>query len=627
MQLIINFLKIAESFFSVDGQTMLKKINLILLLVLFSCFQTSVAQETATKKDSSGVYTNIKNYSKKNKFTRLMHKLVFRSPVIKKEGIKEVQKKYALFEGKIIRKISIVTLDPFGYSEIDTLKKPKNWAERNGNKIHIKTNRLAILNLLLIKKNTPFDSLLVRESERLIRTQRFINRVDVAPKLIGNSSDSVDISIRVLDSWSLVPKGSLSGSRASFELNDRNFLGSGHQFENKFRNRFSDGKSAYTVSYRVPNIKNTFINTKVSYNIDLEGYYGKSITIDRPFYSPLTKWAGGIYLDQQFRKDTLPDSNLVFAYQNFKYNTHDFWAGRSFRIFKGNTERERTTNLITAGRFLHLHYLESPIFDYDRSDFYSNKKLALIGIGISSRKFIRDRYIFQNGIIEDVPIGKIYGITTGYQHKNSAGRYYLGGRAAFGNFYKWGFLSANFELGTFFEKSTTKQTAFSFQANYFTNLMQLGKWKLRQFIKPQLVIGSNRVDAIGDQLSINENYGLNGFRIAEYGTEKAILTLQTQFYSPWNLWGFRLNPYFNYSVAMLGNAKKGLTESRAYSKIGIGLIINNDFLVFSAFQISLSYYPSIPGNGENIFKTNSFETTDFGFQDFELAKPRTVIYR
>jgi hypothetical protein len=106
-----------------------------------------------------------------------------------------------------------------------------------------------------------------------------------------------------------------------------------------------------------------------------------------------------------------------------------------------------------------------------------------------------------------------------------------------------------------------------------------------------------------------------------------MLTLQTQAYSPWDLWGFRLNPYFNYSIAMLSKADQGLNDSKAYSKIGIGFIVNNDFLVFSSFQISLSYYPSIPNVGENVFKTNSFETTDFGFQDFELAKPRTVIFK
>jgi hypothetical protein len=50
----------------------------------------------------------------------------------------------------------------------------------------------------------------------------------------------------------------------------------------------------------------------------------------------------------------------------------------------------------------------------------------------------------------------------------------------------------NFEIGTFLITKKTEETAFSFQANYFTKLTEIGKWKLRQFIKPQIVIGSNR---------------------------------------------------------------------------------------------------------------------------------------
>jgi hypothetical protein len=243
------------------------------------------------------------------------------------------------------------------------------------------------------------------------------------------------------------------------------------------------------------------------------------------------------------------------------------------------------------------------------------------------RKYVEDKYIFKSGVTEDVPIGKIVGITGGYQYKNNVGRFYLGARVSFGNYFKWGFLSTNFELGTFFDKSTTTQTAFTFQADYFTNLIDFGKWKLRQFIKPQLIIGINRQNSIGDQLSINENYGIQGFKSAIYGNQKMMLTFQTQAYSPWNLLGFRLNPYFNYTLAMLGNAQTGMSNSQTFSKIGIGFIITNDYLVFRTFQISLAYYPSIPGNGNNIFKTNSFDSSDFGFQDFGLDKPRTVIYK
>jgi hypothetical protein len=45
--------------------------------------------------------------------------------------------------------------------------------------------------------------------------------------------------------------------------------------------------------------------------------------------------------------------------------------------------------------------------EYDPIDFYSGEQLVLSGIGIT-RQFVQDRYIFRNGIIEDVPIGRIF---------------------------------------------------------------------------------------------------------------------------------------------------------------------------------------------------------------------------
>ena len=607
---------------------MLQKQKIIFLVFILFSFQLSFSQETKPKKDSLEVYKDIQTYSKKHKFTNFMHKLVFKpiNPKKKKKKI-VVQTNYQGLEGKIIRNINIVTLDPFGYSEIDSTRKPGNWVEKNGNSIHIKTKKLAIRNVLLIKENKPLDSLLVKESLRLIRAQSYINRVAITTKLIAKNGDSVDIFIRVLDTWSLLPRLEVTDSKVNFRLNERNFFGSGHTLNSQYQKRYTDGKSAYNLEYIVPNIKNTFVKTALIYFKDLDDNFGKTIVIDRPFYSPFAKWAGGVNLNQQFRSDTLSDVNLVYARQNFKYNSQDFWAGYAFRISKENNENHRVTNLIVTGRFLNVEYLESPTLEYDPIDFYSSEHFFLSGIGISTRKYVQDKYIFKNGIVEDIPIGKVYGITTGYQIKNNRERFYLGGQASFGNYFKWGFLSLNFELGTFFNKSVSDQTAFTFQANYFTNLFEIGKWKVRQFIKPQLTIGIKRQNTIGDQLSINEDYGIQGFRSALYGNQKAMLTFQTQTYSPWNVFGFRLNPFFNYTIASLGDEANGLLESKAYSKIGIGLLITNDYLVFRTFQISLAYFPSIPDSGTNIFKINSLETSDFGFQDFGLDKPRTVIYK
>ncbi|GIZ07708.1 hypothetical protein FUMI01_04350 [Flavobacterium sp. UMI-01] len=588
----------------------------------------SFAQKKELKQDSTSVYHRIQQYSTKNKFTKLVHKLIFNPINDKRNATPTVkQKKHKSYDGKIIRDIHIVTLDPFGFSDSDTLKQPKRWEERTGNHLHLKSKKIAILNLLLFKKNSVFNAITIQETERLIRSQRFVSRVTITEKLSSKKSDSVDVYIRVLDSWSTIPKFQLSSNRISVGLNEKNFFGTGQQFDYRFTNRFVDGQDAHNLSYTIPNIKNSYTRSVFKYNINLDGFYDKGILIERPFYSSLTKWAGGIYLNQTFSQDSLQAIDLTYSKQNFKNNIHDFWLGKAFPLYKNDTLYKKSTNLILSGRFMNKAYTESPDIAFDPTQFYNDEKLMLIGIGINNRQFIEDKYIFRYGITEDVPIGQIYGLTMGYQYKNHQWRPYLGGQFSFGKYIKQGFISTNFEVGTYFNQSKTQQTAFSFQANYFTHLLEIGNWKIRQFVKPILVLGFNRDAAKADQLTINEDFGIQGFNSPIYGTNKIVLNLQTQTYSPKNIGGFRFNPFFNYTMALLGNVASHFPDKKLYSKIGIGAIISNDFLVFSSFQISLAYYPTIPLQGDSVFKTNAFETADFGFQSFELGKPKTIEFK
>lgn len=594
-------------------------------IVVLLCYQLSFSQSKIASKDSVPLPTIYS--APKNKTAKFFHKLIFKPAKSKKVKKLPVASKHLKVEGKIIREIHIITLDPFGYSEIDTARVPKNWPEKTGNWIHLKSKKIAIKNVLLFSKNKPYNLLEIRESERLLRSQNFINRVNITEKLTAPKSDSVDVYVRVLDSWSSIPKFSTSSSKTGIGLKERNFFGIGHQLDYYHSTRKSDGQEANNISYLIPNIKNSFVKTELKYNVDFENYYSKGITIERPFYSPLTKWAAGISANQNYRKDTIQDTNESYTSQDFKFNIQEFWAGRAFRIIKADTITERTTNLIVTAGFTNKDYKISPSLELDPINFYDSEKTLLTGVGINTRQFIQDRYVFKNGQIEDVPVGRIYGITAGYQYKNSKWRPYLGAQISFGNYHKWGFLSTNFEIGSFFRESKTEQTAITFQANYFTNLLEIGKWKIRQFIKPQMIIGINRQNSLGDLLTINEDYGIRGFNSPVYGTQKMVLTFQTQSYSPKEIWGFRINPYFNYTLAVIGNKNNPIHSNTTYSKIGIGLLINNDYLVFSAFQLSLSYYPRIPFSGDNVFKTNAFETSDFGFQNFELAKPKIIPFK
>ena len=617
------------------------KIKLLLLLAFFAAAplaaQVTPAPKDTVKEKRDEMYKKLQDFSHRKKFTKFIHKLIFK-PVKKQQPSQRRRKtksrapemaiNYSQFEGKIVRKINVETLDPFGYSINDTTQKPEAWLEKAGNTIHLKTKELTVKNLLLIKRNQPLDSLLVQESERLIRSQRYVRRVAIRPIAVRGSKDSVDIDIRVLDSWSLIPNGSASGSGTTIELTERNFFGLGHEFRNEFDKRFNTGQTEYLARYTVPNIMNTYINTTVNYQIWKSDNSLKSVGVQRNFFSAYTKWAGGVYFESRLVRDSLPDAQKVWAMQNFKSDAQDYWAGYAFKIYKGDSEEERTTRLVTTGRFFNQNYKEHPTVAYDSIGFYSDEKLYLASIGLTSRKFVQDKFLFNYDIVEDIPIGKVYSFTAGLQDKNWERRLYMGGRYAFGNYYDWGYLSTNVELGSFFYKKRTDQTTLRLEALYFTDIMDWGEWRFRHFIKPVIVFGDNRFPIITDQLNLNGENGIMGFDSRTLlGTKKALITFQTQGYSPWNLGGFRLNPFANVTMGVIGDEQNKLYSSRLYSKFGLGLLIYNDYLVFNSFQLSFAFYPNIPGQGDDIFKSNTFKNTDIALPDFQVGKPTVVPYQ
>ncbi len=580
--------------------------------------------------DTSKVYRKIEHFSDKSRFTKFIHKFIFKPlpPKVKPRKVKQrktpVQLASTHFDGKIIRRINITTFDPFGYSIHDTAARPHGFIANTGNHIHKSTLPLTIRNLLLIHKNAPYDYLAAKESERLIRSQNYVREVILRPVIIPKERDSVDVDIMVLDIWSMIPSAIVSSSRIKIGLIENNFIGTGHQFQNKFGWNHVTGLSTYEGKYFIPNIKNTYVNTALEYKKDEQKNYTRSWTVERPFFSSFAKWAGGAYFGQQLHKDSIafPDSTHIL--QNFKFDTQDIWAGKAWRIFKGSTEDARTTNMIFTGRFLKVRYLEKPDLLYDTLHKYTDERFFLSGIGISRRKYVHDKYIFSVGYTEDVPVGQVIGLTGGYQVKDDIARWYTGMKISWGNYYSWGYFSPNVELGGFLKSSRFEEVTLRAELNYFTHLFEIGDWKFRQFVKPMLILGVNRLAS--DELTVTGD--LPGFNTTTIvGTHRLLLTLQTQAYAPLSLWGFKFGPYGNCTLGMMGNEASGFRSGRLYSQFGIGVLIRNEYLIFSTFQISLAFYPRFPGLGDKFFRVNPYDAGSFGFRDFDLQKPMTVIYQ
>ena len=613
---------------------MLKLRYILLVILLNTGYWSSYAQQdsvnTPKKIEDTKLYKNISSYSERSKLARLIKKAIFdplTTPKATTAAVAPPKNRYGYCHNKIIRNIDITTYDPFGYSELDTVNKEDKFGYKLGNALHNKTQNFTIRNLLLIKKNKPLDTLMLIETKRLLRAQRYIRRVLVTPKAVSATSDSVDIYIKVLDSWSLVPDFNTNANTSRFRLSERNFMGTGHELGATVKKSIFYNKTAYSANYTFPNFFHTYIKTELNYDVDVDGSYRKFLNVERTFFSPYTKWAGGFYVDQELKKQYIYSPLPVNEFEFYTFSTRDVWLGHSFKIMNGNEQDQRATNFISSVRIMQRRYMKLLPNQFDPLQYYSDQKMYLLSMGIATRKYTEDVNVLNFNTQEDVASGFVFNITGGYELKNARWNNYLGTRIAIGKYFHAGYFGADIEYGSFFYQGKQERSTLKLSATYFTPLMGNGRWKFRQFIKPQLVVGNDRLNTPYDRLNLNGENGIQGFESYNLiGTKKIRLAIQTQGYSPWNVYGFRLNPYLGYTLGILGNEKQGFINNKLYQHIGIGLIVTNDYLAFSSFQFSFSYYPDTPFDSNEVFKTNTFKSTDFGLPSYEIGKPSLVPY-
>ena len=560
-----------------------------------------------------------------SKFKKLYTKYLFKkksTPTV----VKDVPFKLQTV-GKPIRSIQIKSQDPFGYSLQDTTRKPEKWIERTGNALHLRTKPFFIREILLFKKGDRLDSTKVRESERLLRSQRTLRRVEINPVLSENG-DSVDVYINSIDSWSMIATGSITTSRAGIRIRERNFLGMGHIFDNRYRHNYETGNSLYQFNYTVPNIAKTRIVGNLNYFKNENEHYNKSVSLVRPFYSPLARYAGGIGVGQVFYQDSLDYNRTNLEYHNFKYNYTDLWLARAIRL--GESKSGKISNFIVTARYYDRNFKEAPTFTADPNEFFSDQKNYFLGVGVSARKYTKDSFIYNYGIEEYVAEGHTAGIITAIQDRPGYERFYLAGTASYGKYLpNKNYFGVEVNYGSFFRDGNPEQTTFNVQGLYFSQLLNLSRWKFRQFSKINYTAGYNRWDTPADEMTLHQYdfMGMDGIRGARniIGNQKLMIEFQTQSYSPYEFLGFRISPFFNASLGVVGNTKdKFFHKENMIARIGLGVMFTNDYFVFNNFHFSFSFYPRIPGEGNNIIKTNVIDNRDFNLMDYNFDKPSYI---
>jgi hypothetical protein len=610
-----------------------QKLFIQLWILLFFVVSPSISLK-AQQKDSTDIYRKIKKYAYKRKFTKFLYEGVFRDPpapvppsLSNKKSLSNQQKQIdpnAAFVGKTIRQIIVQVYDPFGHSVNDTLVHEISSLQKLGNRAHITTRTIIIRNLLLFKKNQKVDILKITESERIIRQAIYVNDARIYLSAAGH--DSVDVKVIVQDRWSWDVEAEItSPTDGNVTFRDRNLGGLGQQFNQTVYHDFSDKQSEYQGHYNINNIGNTYLSSMLSYSTK-KNYQQVGLAINRFFFSPLTKWAGGATGFKTWdRYKYLEDS--VAKSVPLEYFSSDYWIGRSFNPRKGNSIDKKSRNISVAIRYTGTHYQKRPSFELDTNRINLHSSLYIGSVGYSVRKYYKDKYIYRFGANEDVPEGWLaqilYGILDKEQNKL---RYYTGFELSWGKHYdRLGYIGGALAYGNYFNKGVRDDAAINAGLTYFSDLIKIGRWYIRQFAYYRFVYGINKTKLQTISFSRGEMYGLNSALLK--GTRKMVLDLETVIYTPYSLIGFRFAPVVLIGIGMVDKEQPKFFNTRVYQSYAAGVLIRNENLLVSSFQFTVGVYPyTVPGNNTH-FKVNPIASFSLKVSGFAASKPNPIMYQ
>jgi hypothetical protein len=326
---------------------------------------------------------------------------------------------------------------------------------------------------------------------------------------------------------------------------------------------------------------------------------------------------------QDYFRTLLSAEKLGQAF-HFKTIYQDYWAGYSVALNHSN----RFSKFIFSGRLYRLDFQQNADQIWDPTGFYSNETTTLATIGINHRTYYAEKNLFNFNIREDIPLGWLIGITSGRQFKGNQNRQYVSIRLHRGLHNQLGYHNLQGQWGSFLAGGQWIQSTVKIDYLYFSNLLPLCNWHYRLFFKSLVTIGDRRDPSLQDRINLNGLSALPDFSSGTLlGTKKWVVSLQAQTYLPGQWKGFRFCPFLNVTAGLLADSDSTFFTNKVFTKLGLGVSIYNDYLVFNRFQISVAYYPVLPDVGDHMMRLNTYRSFDFSVQDLQINKPQLVEFQ
>jgi len=565
-------------------------------------------------------YDSLKVRASKSLITRKLYDFVIvsRKPSSGKQISVTGDRDYLNSSGKMIRNIIIKRLDVFGTDINNPMWVNTGKIENLLNKTHINTNELIIRKNLLFSEGDTLSALILSDNERILRQLPFINdsRIIVVPV----SEDFADIVVLVKDVYSLGASGeSLSLSKGSVSLYEKNIFGMGHEFR---LNVPYDSELPHSpglgLTYNINNIAKSFLNLNLYYHNGL-GRKTYGFKLERKLISSTTKYAGGISVRQLF---TSEDLDTMPTPEPLKYNQQDYWLMRSFLVNEGSV-----TRFIIGVRYLNNNVFARPYILPDSYHSLQRYKMYLGSVSLSMQKFYKTNLIYGYGRTEDIPYGGMINFTAGNEINEFKQRLYAGINISTGHSLKrLGYFYSSAGLSAFFHGGQAEQGLLLLRTNYISDLVYPGRYRMRNFLKIDYTRGFGRYS--DEYLLFDRENGFSGFRndSLRRARQRISVNLESVLFSPGKVYGFRLAYFAFADLGYLFDSNEFAGEGEILSSIGLGIRIRNDNLVFNTLQIRLCYFPNLPRFSKVTYLNVSGEQL-LSPENFDPGPPSVLPYR
>ena len=236
--------------------------------------------------------------------------------------------------GATIGEIRVVPQDIFDTTDPLEDKLLFRWA----NALHIQTRPSVIQRALLFKSGDRVSLRLLEETERLLRSNRFL--YDVQFRAVAYHDGVVDIEVLTRDTWSLDPgvsAGRSGGANSSgIHLREYNLLGSGTSVS--FGHSKNVDRSSNQFQFSSDRAFGSWTSISLNHATNSDGR-SDAVAIVRPFYALDSRWTAGITASKDKRIDAIYNAGNIASQYRHGQQRAEVFAGASPGLVDGWVQR------------------------------------------------------------------------------------------------------------------------------------------------------------------------------------------------------------------------------------------------------------------------------------------------